>query len=209
MRRFLLGKFKAAIEVYNEASRAAKEDRDVLFNLGLCYRQLKLYDKAIKCFKEANDISKNEETFQQIGRTYSVQEDLQNAVATYLDALQFSNDNEELLSAMGLLYLRLGEPAKAFNYLERALARNPGDPKVILAAGSIIQDRNEMDKALLKYRIAAVKTPHSPQLWNNIGAFACVSRAVHERRFGGLRRMDWLHAVCVRGFVFAQPGWQR
>ena len=69
--------------------------------------------------------------------------------------------------------------------------------------------RNEMDKALLKYRIAAVKTPHSPQLWNNIGAFARAPRAVHKRRFGGLRRMVWLHAVCVRMCVFAQPGWQR
>ena len=90
----MLGKFKAAIEVYNEANRAEREDRDVLFNLGLCYRQLKLYDKAIKCFQEANDISKNEETYQQIGRTYAVQEDFENALATYLDALQFSNDNE-------------------------------------------------------------------------------------------------------------------
>ena len=26
-----------------------------------------------------------------------------------------------------------------------------------------------MDVALIKYRIAAVQTPNSPQLWNNIG----------------------------------------
>lgn len=26
-----------------------------------------------------------------------------------------------------------------------------------------------MDVALVKYRIAAVQTPNSPQLWNNIG----------------------------------------
>jgi tetratricopeptide (TPR) repeat protein len=205
--RFLLGKYKAAIEVYNEANRATKEDRDVHFNLGLCYRQLKLYDKAIGCFKEANDISKNEETFQQIGRTYSVQEDFKNAVATYLDALQFSNDNEDLLAAMGLLYLRLGEPAKAFNYLERALARNPGDPKVILAAGSIIQDRNEMNKALLHYRIAAVKTPNSAQLWNNIGqSTSCLTWWPHGRGIGyltcdGCVRAHVRACVCVCLFV--------
>jgi len=174
--RFLLGKFKAAIEVYNEAHRASSDDRDVLFNLGLCYRQLKLYEKAIQCFQDANNISKNEETFVQIGRTFAIQEDFKKAVETYLDALQFSNDNEELLAAMGLLYLRLGEPDKSFNYLERALARDPANPKVILAAGSIIQDRNEMDQALLKYRVAAIKTPHSAQLWNNIG----MDEATHE-----------------------------
>ena len=191
---FLLGKFKAAIEVYNEANRAQGDDRDVFFNLGLCYRQLQLYEKSISSFKHANDISRNEETFQQIGRTYALQEDYKNAVATYLEALQFSNDNEELLSAMGLLYLRLGEPGKAFNYLERALARNPSNPKVILAAGSIIQDRNDMDKALLKYRVAALKTPNSAQLWNNIGmcffgkqrhvaAIACLKKALYLDSF--------------------------
>jgi hypothetical protein len=31
------------------------------------------------------------------------------------------------------------------------------------------QDHNDMDVALVKYRIAAVQTPNSAQLWNNIG----------------------------------------
>jgi Bardet-Biedl syndrome 4 protein len=42
-------------------------------------------------------------------------------------------------------------------------------PKTILAAGSIIQDHSEVDVALMKYRIAAVATPNSAQLWNNVG----------------------------------------
>ena len=42
-------------------------------------------------------------------------------------------------------------------------------PKTILAAGSIIQDHSDMDVALVKYHVAAVQTPNSAQLWNNIG----------------------------------------
>ena len=38
-----------------------------------------------------------------------------------------------------------------------------------MAAGSIIQDHNDMDVALVKYRVAAVQTPNTSQLWNNIG----------------------------------------
>ena len=33
-----------------------------------------------------------------------------------------------------------------------------------------MQDHQDVDAALVKYRIAAVQTPTSPQLWNNIGA---------------------------------------
>lgn len=38
-----------------------------------------------------------------------------------------------------------------------------------MATGSIIQDHSEADVALAKYRAAAVQTPHSPYLWNNVG----------------------------------------
>lgn len=31
------------------------------------------------------------------------------------------------------------------------------------------QDHQDMDVALVKYRVAAVVCPTSPQLWNNIG----------------------------------------
>jgi Bardet-Biedl syndrome 4 protein len=47
-----------------------------------------------------------------------------------------------------------------------------------------------MDVALIKYRVAAVKTPNSAQLWNNIGmcffgkqryvaAIACLKKALY------------------------------
>ena len=35
-----------------------------------------------------------------------------------------------------------------------------------------LQDHQDVDVALMKYRVAAVQTPTSPQLWNNIGAGA-------------------------------------
>ena len=69
-----------------------------------------------------------------------------------------------------------------------ALTHDPKNAKTILAAGSIIQDRttppsfgltpttnnlsasfedhSDMDVALIKYRVAAVHTPNSAQLWN-------------------------------------------
>ena len=64
------------------------------------------------------------------------------------------------------------------------------NPKTISAAGSIIQDHNDMDVALVKYRVAAVATPNSAQLWNNIGmcffgkerlvaAIACLKHALY------------------------------
>jgi len=79
---------------------------------------------------------------------------------------------------------------KAFEYLGNALTHDPKNAKTILAAGSIIQDHSDMDVALVKYRVAAVQTPNSAQLWNNVGmcffgktkyvaAIACLKRALY------------------------------
>jgi len=83
-----------------------------------------------------------------------------------------------------------GSLGAAFDHLGNSLAHDPTDSKTILAAGSIIQDNQDMDVALVKYRVAAVKTPNSAQLWNNIGmcffgknrfvaAVACLKKALY------------------------------
>jgi hypothetical protein len=45
----------------------------------------------------------------------------------------------------------------AFEYLGNSLTHDPRNPKAILAAGSIIQNNQDMDVALIKYRVAAVQ----------------------------------------------------
>jgi len=90
------------------------------------------------------------------------------------------------------LFLQMGENYKAFEYLGNSLTHDPKNAKTILAAGSIIQVSDmagglllcqcrlglagavcritdDMDVALVKYRVAALQTPNSSQLWNNIG----------------------------------------
>ena len=41
--------------------------------------------------------------------------------------------------------------------------------QAILAAGCMMQDHGDYDVALSKYRVAAINSSESPQLWNNIG----------------------------------------
>jgi hypothetical protein len=45
----------------------------------------------------------------------------------------------------------------AFDYLGNSLTHDPRNAKTILAAGSIIQNNQDMDVALVKYRVAAIQ----------------------------------------------------
>ena len=86
-----------------------------------------------------------------------------------MDALELESENPEILYIVGLLHLKLHNNAKAFEFLGNSLTYDAKNPKSILAAGSIIQDNQDVDVALSKYRIAVIETPNSAQLWNNIG----------------------------------------
>lgn len=207
---FLLGKHKSAVEVYQEAEKLAPDDWEVAHCKGICYMYLKQYADSVECFMRANSISKHDSTYMQLGKVFVLQEKLQEAVDTYLEALEYSPESAELLTTVGLLYLRMGENYKAFEFLGNSLTHEPKNAKTILAAGSIIQDHNDADVALVKYRVAALQTPNSAQLWNNIGmcffgkqkyvaAIACLKRALYLDPF------EWIVAYNL-GLVHLNTG---
>ena len=146
----------------------------------------------------------------QLGKVYQLQHKYTDALKVYQDALDYSPENPELLTTIGLIYLRLNDNQRAFDYLGNSLTQDPRNAKAILAAGSIIQDNQDMDVALVKYRVAAVHTPNSAQLWNNIGmcffgkakyvaAVACLKRALYLDPF------EWIIAYNL-GLVHLNTG---
>mmetsp|Transcript_40200 Transcript_40200/g.52928 ORF Transcript_40200/g.52928 Transcript_40200/m.52928 type:complete len:430 (+) Transcript_40200:133-1422(+) len=187
---YLLGKHKAAVDVYEEAQKIGAEDWEIWHNKGLCFMYLKQYPNATECFERANSLTRHDATFLQLGKVFQLQDNFRNALKVYQEAMEFSPENPELLTTIGLIYLRLGENQRAFDYLGNSLTHDPKNPKTILAAGSIIQDNQDMDVALVKYRVAAIRSPNSAQLWNNIGmcffgkgryvaSVACLKRALY------------------------------
>lgn len=202
----------------------------VWYSKGICYKFMKQFDLAIECFETSNSIQKHENTFHALGDLYceSVttetggrggggggQGDLQNALTTYMDAIDAFPENADFLTKCGLVYIKLVSarclcpcPCRsdsvspppsmlrslplplpqrktltllthtkytqentidAFEHIGNSLSYNNTDPTSILAAGSIIQSNGDHDVALTKYRVAMAKTPHSAELWSNIG----------------------------------------
>lgn len=193
---FLLGKHKAAIEVYSEAAKLNEKDWEISHNLGVCFMHLKNFEKAKVHLNCALQSSKHDLTFVVFGKICLLEGNTEGAVEIYKKAVEYSPENAELLTTLGLLYLQLGVYQKAFEHLGNALTYNPNNYKAILAAGSMMQSHNDYDVALSKYRIAAHAIPESPPLWNNIGmcffgkkkyvaAISCLKRASYLAPF------DW------------------
>ena len=63
----------------------------------------------------------------QLGKLYIQEGNIDEAIAIYLEALNYSPENVELFTTLGLMYLQLEDTRKAFDYFGRALTYNPKD----------------------------------------------------------------------------------
>ncbi|XP_039578714.1 Bardet-Biedl syndrome 4 protein isoform X3 [Passer montanus] len=193
---FLLGKHKAAIEVYNEAAKLDEKDWEISHNLGVCYMYLKHFNKARDQLNNALELNRHDLTYMMLGKIHLLEGEVDKAIEVYKKAVEFSPENTDLLTALGLLYLQTGEYQKAFEHLGNVLTYDPGNYKATLAAGSMMQAHGDFDVALSKYKVVASSVPESPPLWNNIGmcffgkkkyvaAVSCLKRANYLAPF------DW------------------
>lgn len=191
---FLLGRHKAALQVYIEALKVNPNDWEVFHNQGVCYTYTKDFKLAKECFLKALQLSKHDITFKMLGKCYLNEGNVNEAISTFKKAVEFSPENSELMTTLGLLYMQLNQNQKAFEMFGNALVYDPANIKAILAVGAMIQDQGDFEVALTKYHSASTKIPESPQLWNNIGmcffgkgkyvaAISCLKRAVYLAPF--------------------------
>ncbi|NWH63050.1 BBS4 protein, partial [Geococcyx californianus] len=193
---FLLGKHKAAIEVYNEAAKLDEKDWEISHNLGVCYMYLKHFNKAQDQLNHALELNRHDLTYMMLGKIHLLEGQMDKAIEIYKKAVEFSPENTDLLTTLGILYLQLGDYQKAFEHLGNALTYDSSNYKATLAAGSMMQAHGDFDVALSKYKVVASSVPESPPLWNNIGmcffgkkkyvaAISCLKRANY------LAPLDW------------------
>jgi len=80
-------------------------------------------------------------------QVFSLTHDFQAAIDIYSEALQHSPENTEILTTLGILYLRANETEVAFSNLGNSLCHDPKNARTILAVGSMIQVRQKQRKA--------------------------------------------------------------
>lgn len=91
-----------------------KTDWEVFFYRGLSCKFLRIYEEAIENFIQSNVIHRHENTYIELGRMHQIKQDYKTAIEVYVEALEFYPDNSEILTTVGLLYIRMGENNQAF-----------------------------------------------------------------------------------------------
>uniref|UniRef100_A0A673CXM3 Bardet-Biedl syndrome 4 n=1 Tax=Sphaeramia orbicularis TaxID=375764 RepID=A0A673CXM3_9TELE len=111
-----------------------------LHNLGVCYLFLKDYKHAEEQLNIALQLNKHDKTFMMLGKVHLLAGDTDKAIEVYKRAVEFSPENTELLTTLGLLFLQVGGTfllITAISCLKRAHYLSPFDWKVLYNLGLV------------------------------------------------------------------------
>ncbi|HEU5229249.1 MAG TPA: tetratricopeptide repeat protein, partial [Ktedonobacteraceae bacterium] len=125
-RKQFTDQMKAAAEYFDEAVRLKADALDAYFQLGMCYRDLKLYAQATSTFKKALGLAPQDPAiYYQLGLVAVEQGYMREAEAYFLDGLRINASHALILVALGRLYTETKQVPSAINVLRQATQSDP------------------------------------------------------------------------------------
>ena len=118
--------FKDAISFYLNAILIDRSNPKSFFGLGLCYKKVKNYEKAILAFKKASELDKYYyEAFYEMGvcsLNFGYPEE---ALRYFIKAIQISPDNPDAISQLGISHELCGEPEMSLMIYQKLIENSP------------------------------------------------------------------------------------
>ena len=154
-----------------EAVRILPDYGDAWFNLGMGYKELEDYKKAIACFKnaEAHMVKTNATFYIAAGIAYGEDGQYQKAIEELQKAIDLDTSGYDAYNNIGLYYSRTGNFSMSFQMLNKAIQLNPNDDHAYYNMGNTYAAMNDFTNALTFYKKALSLNPASDIAWVNLG----------------------------------------
>ncbi|XP_062550533.1 Bardet-Biedl syndrome 4 protein homolog isoform X2 [Armigeres subalbatus] len=192
---FSMGRFKQALEVFLKAETLLERpDHEVYHHIGeLFYRSFGQpkagLPEAKEYLKQSIMCGKHVDSYKILAEIYIEEGDNLKAIEMIENCLQISQDDVALMVQIGILYLKINEYQRAFEKLLDAIAIDDKCTTALLALGSILQSKNDIDGALNKYKRISNLPDEGSEVWSNIGlcffkkqkyiaAISCLKKAI-------------------------------
>ena len=147
------GKLTQAKPILEEIIKNDPTNIDALYNLGMCFSELKEPGKAIPLLKRCVELAPLfANAFVALGYAYERTHDSENAKRYFLEAIKLDSNNSYALRNLGGLLGKLSDFEKAIYYLEKSYRINPSDPMTVYGLGFFYQTIKEYTKAAEFFR---------------------------------------------------------
>lgn len=168
-----LGEHQEAIQCYLKSSEMTTKQlsEDIAwFGIGIVYKQLKQYDKAIHFLEKAAKINQTDESlWRTIGFVYGELEKYQKSLESYEQALKINSDNDMTLSSIAWVHRKLKSHKTAIEFAEKSIAINAQNHQAWFTKAFSNEKLNRDKTAIECYERAIELKPDDYQAWSNMG----------------------------------------
>jgi tetratricopeptide (TPR) repeat protein len=166
-KKLFMDNLKYAAEQFEEAARLKPDALDSYFQLGLCYRDLKLYSQANSAFKKALGLAPRDfGSYYQLGMLAVEQGLSREAEGYFQDGLRIKPDHALILLALGRLYIETKQFPMAISTLRQASQHDAMQWEVWYELGRAHMRAKEWKSALSALERARQVNPASPEIYS-------------------------------------------
>lgn len=102
-----------ALKDYEKYLAEVPDDKAMFFNVGLCYRAVRQFEKAIEYFKKAKELKADSDTFYEIGVCYKALDRYEEALEALKEGVEIYPKDSDLWKQIGYVYQKKKEYDKA------------------------------------------------------------------------------------------------
>ena len=117
--------YKEAVSTYLNAILIDRNSAEGYFGLGLCYKNLKNYEKAVKYLEIASNLKENYETYYELGVCYQAQGISCGAIKSFIRAIQLKPDSTDAILQLGISHELCEENELALMIYQKLIENSP------------------------------------------------------------------------------------
>lgn len=162
------GQLSEAEIIYKQVIEEDPNNDSALNLYGILLLQHKRYDEAILYTNKAIDINPNSYFYINLGNIYKEKDDIDLAINSYQNALDFEPDNHKIFYSLGLSYKSKNDLNSAIDNYKKAIKLNPSYQAAYVNLGNIYVTIKQFNEAIECYKKAILLEP------NDSNSFSCL-----------------------------------
>ena len=148
------GKFDIACDLYQKVLEIDRNYVKAHYNLGVVYKVLKEYPKAIICFKKSIEINpKYIDAHNNLGIIFKQLGRFQEARSCYESVIKIDPNYEKAYNNLGNLFYTLGDNKRAIYYYQKFISLKPDNETLLYNLGITLHSDKEYKKAIEQFKL--------------------------------------------------------
>ncbi|MBX7109777.1 MAG: tetratricopeptide repeat protein [Chitinophagales bacterium] len=154
-----------------EAVKILPDYGEAWFNLGMGYKELEDYKKAVQCFETAGDnmTKKDQHFYVAAGVAYGENKQYQQSFEMFSKAIELDSTSSDPYNNMGLFFSRMHNFPQSIAMLNKAMELNPKDEFPPYNMGNTYAEMGDYKTAIEYYNKAVTINPEADIVWVNLG----------------------------------------